>query len=156
MGGGLSGFCRRGMRRSSRGLFLEFRFRGGVISGCGGRLCRRRQIGGQVVCTGGVFGGGVWRGSGVEAVVDVGDLLVEEGGQCVAEFLGWRDAIDVGAGVGEFFHDAEELFAVVCVVVQAVFEVGSFGLSDELVVLAGGVLVGCEAVRCAFEEPFLF
>ncbi|KAJ1117239.1 hypothetical protein NDU88_005439 [Pleurodeles waltl] len=64
---------------------------------------------------GGLSGG--CGGVGVEAVVDVGDLAVEEGGQGVAQVLRWRDVVGDGAGVGEFFHDAEELFGVVCVVV---------------------------------------
>ncbi|KAJ1138112.1 hypothetical protein NDU88_004503 [Pleurodeles waltl] len=34
---------------------------------------------------------------------------------------------------------------------QVVFEVGTFGLSDELVMPAGGVLVGCEAVFGGLE-----
>ncbi|KAJ1198863.1 hypothetical protein NDU88_002702 [Pleurodeles waltl] len=95
-----------------------------------GHLCERGHVDieqRQAVGTGGVRGGGDWRGWGFEAVVDVRDLLVESGGLCVAQFLGGWDVVDGDAGVGEFLHDVEEFFAVVSVVFWAGFEGGSLG-----------------------------
>ncbi|KAJ1130307.1 hypothetical protein NDU88_008660 [Pleurodeles waltl] len=57
-------------------------------------------------------------------------------------------------GVGEFLHDVEELLAVMCIVVTAVFEGGFLGRSDEVMVFADGVLEGSMVVRCLFVEPF--
>ncbi|KAJ1201029.1 hypothetical protein NDU88_004845 [Pleurodeles waltl] len=65
----------------------------------------------------------------------------------VAEVLGWRDVIGVGAGVGEFLHDVEELLAAVCIVVDSVFEGGSLCGSDELMVSTDGVFDGWEVVQ---------
>ncbi|KAJ1164005.1 hypothetical protein NDU88_004452 [Pleurodeles waltl] len=116
---------------------------GGGVEGKVDDFTKLGGDGGEAVGVGGVVGGGVWRRCGVEAVVDGSDFLVEKSRECVAEFLGWWDVVDVGAGVGELLHDAEEFLAVVRVVVKAFCEVGAFGESDKLVVLAGGFLVGC-------------
>ncbi|KAJ1163809.1 hypothetical protein NDU88_004261 [Pleurodeles waltl] len=63
--------------------------------------------------------------------MNVCDLVVEEGGEGLAQVLRWWVIVGAGAGFGEFLHDVEELLAVVCIVVKVVFEGGSLGRSDE-------------------------
>ncbi|KAJ1215194.1 hypothetical protein NDU88_002803 [Pleurodeles waltl] len=74
----------------------------------------------------------------------------------VAEVLGRRNVVGVGAGVGEFLQDVEELLVAVCIVLDSVFEGGSLGGSDELVVSADGVLEGCEVVQSLILAPLSF
>ncbi|KAJ1157203.1 hypothetical protein NDU88_009918 [Pleurodeles waltl] len=71
---------------------------------------------------------------GREAVVDVCYLMVEVGGEVVAEFLSGEDIGGVHSGVCQFTDDREKLFAVLCVVVDALLEGISLDGTDELVV----------------------
>ncbi|KAJ1099931.1 hypothetical protein NDU88_005024 [Pleurodeles waltl] len=86
--------------------------------------------------------------------MNVCDLVVEEGGKGVAQDLRWWDVIGAGAGVGEFLHNVEELLAVVCIIVNAIFEGGFLGRSNEVMVFADGVLEGSMVIQCLFMEPF--
>ncbi|KAJ1170071.1 hypothetical protein NDU88_001952 [Pleurodeles waltl] len=97
----------------------------------------------------------MWFRQGSDAVVDVCDLAVKEGGKGVAEVLRRWDVVGAGAGVGEFLHDVEDLFPVVHVVVDAFLEGGSLGGPGELVVPLDGVLEGSVGGRCLFLAPFL-
>ncbi|KAJ1148755.1 hypothetical protein NDU88_001581 [Pleurodeles waltl] len=87
--------------------------------------------------------------------MDVHDLAVEKGGKGVAEVLRRREFDGAGPGVGEFLDNAEELFAPVRVVVDAILLEGSLGGPDELVVLADGYLEGSLVALCLFVAPLL-
>ncbi|KAJ1194412.1 hypothetical protein NDU88_003701 [Pleurodeles waltl] len=90
-------------------------------------------------------------GRGIEAVMDVYDLAVKEGGEGVAEVSQRWGVVGAGSGVG----DVEEHFAVVCIVVDAFLVGGSLGGPDELVVPVDGVFEGSVVDLCLFVAPLL-
>lgn len=107
---------------------------------------------GLVVCDGGRLGGRV---QGVKAVVDLLDLVVEEGAEFDVEVLGVGNVCGLAVGPGKLLHNGEEFLAVVCVGIDSVLE-GCFlcGFQEEVVCVDGG-FEGCVSFQGFVVPPSL-